>query len=52
LDDPPIHIRPLFPRSAGANKENLFGSSSWQTFSIAPQSIDRNGHVTVIAVAI
>jgi hypothetical protein len=43
LDDPPIHIRPVVPASAGAVDKNLVGSGHYGKPSIAPGSLNRNG---------
>jgi hypothetical protein len=43
LDDPPIHIRPIVPASAGAKDKNPVGSSHYGTPIIAPRFLNRNG---------
>ena len=43
LDDPPIHIRPIVPASAGAKDKNPVGSGHYGTLSIAPRWLNRNG---------
>jgi hypothetical protein len=43
LDDPPIHIRPIVPASAGAKGENPVGSSHYGAPTIAPRLLGRKG---------
>jgi hypothetical protein len=43
LDDPPIHIRPIVPASAGAKDKNPVGSGHYGTLNIAPRLLNRNG---------
>jgi hypothetical protein len=43
LDDPPIHIRPVVPASAGAEDKNPVGSGHYGMLSIAPRGLNRNG---------
>src|ERR1019366_5104253 len=43
LDDPPIHIRPIVPASAGAEDKNPVGSGHYDKPSIAPRRLNRNG---------
>ena len=43
LDDPPIHIRPVVPASAGAEGKNSAGSSHYGLPRLAPRIRDRKG---------
>ena len=43
LDYPPIHIRPIFPASAGAKRKNPMGSGHYGTTTIAQRLVNRNG---------
>jgi len=42
LDDPPIHIRPVVPASAGAEDKNPVGSGHYSILSIAPRGLNCN----------
>lgn len=42
-DDPPIHIRPIFPVSAGAEIENPVDSRHYGPMTLAPRLLDRKG---------
>jgi hypothetical protein len=43
LDDPPIHIRPIFPPSAGAKQKNHSGSGRYGGWKLPSRPFNRNG---------
>jgi hypothetical protein len=43
LDDPPIHVGPSVPASAGEKDKNIVDSDHYGTPGIAPAGLDRIG---------